>query len=58
VAEFIQGSDGVVGPRHTLPPKVVTWITASLAGSNSTRWLFENGRSSAPREESNKAKIQ
>ena len=43
------GPDGVAGPRHTLPPKAVTWITASLAGSNSTRWMFENGNSSKAR---------
>src|ERR1035441_4469448 len=50
MAEFVHGSDGVAGPRHTLPPKVVTWITASLVGSNSTRWMFENGNSSKARQ--------
>jgi len=44
------GPDGVPGPRHTLPPKAVTWITVSLAGSNSTRWMFENGNSSSARQ--------
>jgi len=44
------GPDGVAGPRHTLPPKAVIWIKASLAGSNSTRWIFENGNSSKARQ--------
>jgi len=44
------GPDGVAGPRHTLPPKAVTWITASLARSNSTRWMFENGNTSKARQ--------
>src|ERR1035441_8005019 len=48
--KLVHGSDGVAGPRHTLPPKGVTWITASLAGSNSTRWMFEKGSSSKARQ--------
>jgi len=40
------GADhGMIGPRQMLPPNVVTYIRASLAGSRTTRWIFENGRS-------------
>ncbi len=37
---------GRIGPRQTLPPKVVTWMRVSSVGSNSTRWMFEKGTSS------------